>query len=195
MSVYLLEDEVGFDKTLVGFPSIDGCLAIVVKLEHGLYGFHVPPGHEARTSIMKTMIIENRCYGKKLALFGSCKWNNRYAGVPNKFLQWADEMKRIATLIGFEGTINGYDLTSEPSIPAVAAAVYVEFRYVRNEIEIFYNLMSILTQERNKDPTTLVLRVNRDASTSKPYLNKVTTKIAGAMIKVEQKGFYSFIAS
>ena len=40
MTIQLGERQVGFDAHKLGFPSVDGCMAIVVVLPEGLYGYH-----------------------------------------------------------------------------------------------------------------------------------------------------------
>ncbi|WP_145277611.1 hypothetical protein [Planctomycetes bacterium SV_7m_r] len=39
--IYLCEREIGSDNTEIGFPSIDGCRAIVLGTAGGLYGLHL----------------------------------------------------------------------------------------------------------------------------------------------------------
>ena len=39
--IYLCEREIGFDPVCIGFPSVDGCRAIVVVTAGGLFGYHL----------------------------------------------------------------------------------------------------------------------------------------------------------
>jgi hypothetical protein len=39
--IYLCEREIGFDAGEIGFPSIDGCRAIVMVTAGGLFGYHL----------------------------------------------------------------------------------------------------------------------------------------------------------
>jgi hypothetical protein len=49
MAKYLNEHQVGFDTTLVGFPNLGDCLAVVLQSTGGLFGFHITPGNQRQS--------------------------------------------------------------------------------------------------------------------------------------------------
>ena len=75
MPIFLAEDEIGFDSTLVGFPTLGGCMAVAMQSPHGLFGFHIPPAHESRSPKFAEFCSGHQQFGEAIHLYGSCKWN------------------------------------------------------------------------------------------------------------------------
>lgn len=201
MAIYLVEDEIGFDTGLIGYPSLGGCMAVALQTEHGLFGFHDPPGHTARTTKFDEFCRAHTQYGALLNLFGSCKWTDRYAG-GSAFTQWVAEMRDIAGKLNFTGVVSGLDITSAATGITNIGAAYVE--YVRSitsgAVQIKYAYMAGLDVKKEKDETSGIQKIHPDMSTQAPYLNKVTKDVTGAMGAVDDQttggktatGFYSF---
>lgn len=117
MPLYLVEEEVGFDQQLIGFPNLGGCMALVLLTDHGLYGFHITPGNARKSPVFQQFIQSKwpATTGIAKHLYGSCYWGNRYQGTingMNQKEQWKDEMKQIAQSIGFSGSASGYDTSA-----------------------------------------------------------------------------------
>lgn len=115
MAKFLVEDEVGFDLQHIGFPNLGGCMALVLLTDQGLYGFHITPGNSRKAPIFAQFIQNTGPGGNMRRLYGSCYFQNRYAGKINgmgSLDQWKDEMKNIANAIGFQGKVSGYDLST-----------------------------------------------------------------------------------
>ena len=150
MAKYLLEDEVGFDSDLIGFPRLGGCMAVVLQTDLTLYGFHITPGNTHKSAGFAQFIAANGPQGNAMHLYGSCFWNNRYMGGNGK-AQWRTEMTTIATALGYHGQATGFDTSSalshaDKTMSAMQTHIgsnYVEYRRVaaRNICQIFYKKM------------------------------------------------------
>jgi len=159
MAKYLVEDEVGFDSELIGFPKLGGCMAVVLQTDQGLYGFHITPGNARKSPGFALFIQNNGLHGNPVHLYGSCYWNNRYLhAFGSQKSQWEKEMKEIATAIGYHGPASGFDTSAAMSHADKAmnrttkthsGSNYVEYRRVAatNKCRIFYkkNIKMALT--------------------------------------------------
>lgn len=154
MATFLVEDEVGYHATRVGFPSLGGCMGCVLQTNNGLFGFHITPGNARKSAAFNTFVTGHSSYGPAVKLWGTCKWENRYfAGYTEKgkrdfgtpFIQWTTEMMEIAKALNYRGPIGGINMNAEGlSIPNNHAAAYCE--YVRNpstgKVKIGMSMMS-----------------------------------------------------
>ncbi|HEU4631451.1 MAG TPA: hypothetical protein VFS08_16985 [Gemmatimonadaceae bacterium] len=129
--LYLAEREVGFDLDAIGFPSIDGCHAVVLQTESGLYGFHNFGGSGTssfaeRSQAFATFVSQHFvAKGLPIHLYGTCFRNKRGYADPDKLKAWKEEMKAFAAALGYKGPVSGYnlDLTGYG-----AKSAYVEYR-------------------------------------------------------------------
>ncbi|MGY8797766.1 MAG: hypothetical protein ACKVG4_03165 [Longimicrobiales bacterium] len=193
MAIYLVEDEVGFDAGLVGFPALGGYMALVLQVKAGLFGSHIPPGHKERVNLF------DESYGPTKHIYGSCYWKNRYDGdvLGPKFLQWLTEMRYLAAQLRHQGPLSGFDTASALANISREDATYLEYRRdaTNDKSTIHYLKMSQGTTTRVADATTDVRKVHPGRGIITPYLNKVTTAVAptaGALTEVTaQFGFYS----
>jgi hypothetical protein len=177
LAVYLVEDEVGFDPNLVGFPSLGGCMAFAVQLEDGLWGFHIPPGHKERVSAFK-----EHCgpFVGIRRLFGSCYWANRYAGAEHPFMAWLDEMRYLASVLGFSGPMTGFNTSAIQTNIALADATYLEYRRnaITNSCSIHYAKMDYVTATKTTQEGTAVRRLAANGTASVPFKSRVVTAVA-----------------
>jgi hypothetical protein len=132
---YLSENEVGFDTTDLGFPSVSGCHAVVYVMSMGLFGLHNFGGAErdvwpGRSAVFANFVQNHDHYqGAGKLLYGVCYatgGNSRGYGdtLPKKV--WTEELVAFAQALGYRGDIYGYDLASRNSPPPA----YVDFRKV-----------------------------------------------------------------
>ena len=129
--LYLAEREVGFDLDTIGFPSIDGCHAVVLESGSGLYGFHNYGGSATssfaeRGQVFATFVNQHFVSkGVLTHLYGVCFRGKRGYAHSDKLKAWKEEMKAFAAALGYRGTVSGYnlDLTGFG-----AKSAYVEYR-------------------------------------------------------------------
>jgi hypothetical protein len=138
MDVYLNEHEVGFDASLVGFPSISGCHAIVLVTQKGMFGYHNAGGSAQaswplRAGGFAQFYQEHFLRGPGTRLYGVTYvgTNRGYGGVSAD--RWKGELLAFATALNFAGKIRGYNL----DLSGVPASAYVEFRRAGDKAEIY----------------------------------------------------------
>ena len=130
--MYLSENEVGFNTSDLGFPSISGCHAIVYVTTNGLFGLHNFGGADQvswpeRSAVLASFV--NGYAGGPGAgrlLYGVCYatgGNSRGYGVTSPKQVWTEELGAFAEALGYSGAIWGYDLASQ----GVPPSVYVLF--------------------------------------------------------------------
>jgi hypothetical protein len=131
--LHLGEREVGFDTAAIGFPSIDGCHAVVLCTSSGLYGFHNLGGSgvasfaERSQSFAAFVSQHFISRGTLHHLYGTCFRNKRGYADANKLAAWKDEMRAYATALGYTGPVSGFDLGR---MTYGARSAYVEYRKV-----------------------------------------------------------------
>jgi hypothetical protein len=133
--LYLSENEVGFDPTGLGFPSISGCHAVVYVMANGLFGLHNFGGAErdvwpGRSAVFANFVTNHAGYREpgKL-LYGVCYatgGNSRGYGDTAAKQVWTEELAAFAQALGYHGDICGYDLAYQNSPPPA----YVDFHKV-----------------------------------------------------------------
>jgi hypothetical protein len=162
--IFLKEHEFGFHPTVLGFPSIDACRAVVLQTANGLFGWHQAGG--AYADRLNT-------YGNKLASYiRAHRLGNSvgivlyvvthvgarggYGGTPGTVAgnaqQGREHLREIAAYaqaIGFTGTIRSYDL----SMRWPGGSCYVEFDVNGNGCDVFANAWHTMGNETaNFDP-------------------------------------------
>jgi hypothetical protein len=122
--VYLCEREMGFDAAAIGFPSVDGCRAIVLVTGGGLFGFHL---NGSLSQIKKNALahfVNGHAHGNpKRNLYVA----SRMGGNGLTQDKCYSEIKEVALAIGFDGSIHWADLTA-----IAAGSLYVVFDNVGN---------------------------------------------------------------
>lgn len=127
----LAEREVGFDPTSIGFPSIDGCHAVVLCTSSGLYGFHNLGGSGQSSFAERSQSFAafvNQYFitrGTVHHLYGTCFRDKRGYSGADKLAAWKEEMRAYATALGYSGPISGFDLER---MNYGAKSAYVEYR-------------------------------------------------------------------
>jgi hypothetical protein len=131
MPKYLNEHQVGFDTSVIGFPNLGDCLAVVLQTTGGLFGFHITPGNARQSGSFATFIQQKLGLGgvTTVQLYGSCHWGNRYkVGAAAK---WQTEMQEIASALGHVGPVSGFDSSTGRSRIAADETTYIEYRMDR----------------------------------------------------------------
>jgi hypothetical protein len=129
---FLMEHEVGFDSVELGFPSIQGCIAIVYQTNNGLFGYHSYGGSAAEKFKQRAPKFREfvdtaggpaggtRLYG--ITFVGN---NQRgYSGVARQ--TWLEELAEYASKLEYVGKISGYDLCK--TIKGTGKSAYVEYK-------------------------------------------------------------------
>ncbi len=116
---FLLEKETGYDNVEgVGFPSIQGCMAIGYQVSDGIFGFH-NAGHSATDKFdtrakkwADWVLAHPKGRNPGLALYGVtfARTNERGYSQP-PVGNWKAELKTFAARLGHTGPIFGYDLS------------------------------------------------------------------------------------
>jgi hypothetical protein len=137
MALYLNERELGFDNTTIGFPSIQGCMAIVYVTPNGLFGFHNYGGSAAVAWPARSGAFGQYFNAHFLRRAGTRLYGATYVAIRGydapAATNWTAELTAFATALGFAGKIRGYNLSGSPVPPSA----YVEFRKSGDKAEIW----------------------------------------------------------
>jgi hypothetical protein len=169
--IYLLERETGFgDNEGIGFPSIQGCLAIAYQTTTGIFGFHNAGNSGAdkfaeRSKKWRDWVVAHpNGNDPGVALYGVSfvRSNQRgYALGKSPVSSWKDEMKAFAHQLNFTGPILGSDLSGIFDRPVSAL---VEFRKESKGYGIY-------VREWYRDAKDGVKKGTYAASTTHAYLD------------------------
>lgn len=154
---FLMEHEVGFDDTELGFPSIQGCIAIVYQTHNGLYGYHSYGGSAAdkfkqRAPKFREFVDSAGGVGGGTRLYGiTFVGNNQrgYSGTPRT--TWLEELAEYADKLNYTGKITGYDLCK--TLKGSDKSAYVE--YVRNGSKCDVSVREWTHAERTSKPARM----------------------------------------
>jgi hypothetical protein len=138
---YLCENEVGFDSTMLGFPSIQGCQAIVYQTSAGIYGFHSFGGSDKnswqpRAMKLREFIESLGALTPATRLYG-CSFvsNNQRGYTGSSTAGWRQELVRYADMLGYHGKISGYDLSK--TLTGASDSAYVEYRINAKKCDVY----------------------------------------------------------
>lgn len=167
--VFLDERQVGFHTGILGFPSIDGCHALVLQTTAGLYGMHIVGGErgpkdadrgwETRAEGFANFVRDHFLTSEPVHLFGTCFRTTKRGYEDPQLDNWKKEMKAHAKALGYRGPISGFDLAKAQNWPNNDSA-YVEYRKVFDKCYIAYKPW----HQMNKTPGTsggILDKVNR----------------------------------
>lgn len=194
---YLMEHEMAFDAAALGFPSIQGCLAVVYQTTTGLYGFHVAGGSADTDWPLNAAVfaqfvgahggaglVGTRLYGASFV--GN---NQRGYGGGNAKKKWKDELVTFASALAYTGRISGYDLAKSYTGNASA---YVEYRATGSKCELHIRQWSNAEHPpRIANPDRLAHRAKTKTYGMAPTLvdlqNTVSGVAAGALTHVHKE--------
>ena len=146
--IYLSENQYGFSRTRLGFPSISGCRAIVYQTSRGLFGFHQASGafsdNFARFGKKFAGFVSGHSQGAghdrtphsglnmyvaaKVGMGGSYSFGKEVS-------EHLAEIKAFASALRFPGQVSSYNLSTNWSGPGV----YVEVKVTAGVCEMFAN--------------------------------------------------------
>jgi hypothetical protein len=181
------EREVCFDPKELGFPSIQGCQAIVYVTTSGLFGFHNLGGERpdvwpALTAAFGAFVRGNvnRGAGGKM-LYGVCYPYSVRGYTGDQKAQWLAELKAFASAVDYNGEIWGYDLANAQ----IAPSAYVNFSHVQGKCVIQARkwVDHEETKSANTDPTN-----HKTTTPASPIYNikdpaKVVTSVGTTPLK------------
>jgi hypothetical protein len=130
-----MEREVGYDDVEgLGFPSIEGCMAIVYQVSTGIFGLH-NYGNSANAQFdprAKKWSDWVKAHPSGLnpgvALYGVTFARNNARGYSQPWVSnWKAELKTFAARLGHSGPIFGYDLSLHFKDRTPPPSAYVEF--------------------------------------------------------------------
>jgi len=156
--IFLKEHEFGFHPTVLGFPSIDACRAVVVQTANGLFGWHQASGayadrfntygnkfgsyirgHRLASSVGLTMYVVTHV-GVRGGYGGA---PGTAAGNAQQGREHLAEIAAYAQAIGFKGTLRSYDLSTRwPT-----GSCYVEFNVNGNGCDVYANAWHTMGNE------------------------------------------------
>jgi len=179
MAVYLREDEVGHDPNLIGFPTLGSCMGLAVVTDNGLYGFHMPPGHEDRIGAFSAIYAGN----SPEILLSCCRFSHRYKGA-NPFFKWLQEIKIFGRAIGYKGLVEGVNLSTllgsaNGYIEDKTESAYCQYTLASDgTVSVGASLTSNVTATKTVDLNTPIRRVASSGQSSVPYKSNVITGVA-----------------
>ena len=175
--IYLDERQVGYDGLAIGFPSIDGCHALALQTDTGLFGFHIVGGERkedfsSRTQAFATYVTGHHAPGKFLHLYGTCFRTTKRGYTGNQLDGWKKEMKAYAKALKFKGPVSGYNLSTQHGWPEGASA-YVEYRRVFSEVQVICKPWTEVTKTTT-EAANLSAMVNRRTTGTDGSVNSIT---------------------
>jgi hypothetical protein len=176
--IYLSELEVGYDPELIGFPSIDACMAIVYVTDRGLFGFHNFGGDTREKWRLRANkfreFVGNHDYASRAGrrLYGATYLGSR--GYTNPQEDWKAELKTFASALGFSGKIRGFNLGQTD----IKKGAYVEFRKIGEKCTVYVDCWDGLNGERGN------VRWSKGKNEN-PLDHKIMATRAGGVITVE----------
>jgi hypothetical protein len=158
MIVQLGERQAGFHTRKLGFPSIDGCMAIVVVLPEGLYGYH-SFGGERSTDWPRIIprfkdFIEGKGGNLKNAtrLYGVTHVGRRGWSLGVRKDRWKEELAAYATGLPLTCRTSGYDLDDgvTAGFHSKGKSAYVEFEKFGDKCDVSVQTWETVTYTQLK---------------------------------------------
>jgi len=98
--IYLCEREMGFDAAAVGFPSVEGCRAVVVVTAGGLFGFHLNGTLSAAKRAAFVAFVTQHVHGVVIRRIYAAS-----AGVGQEMAHAQQELRVLAGDLNYAGSI------------------------------------------------------------------------------------------
>lgn len=143
MPLFLAEHEVGFDPRIIGFPSIQGCMAIVLVCETGVFGYHNPPtnpiANESRAKYFAEFYNQHNQCSPITRMYGITHRAVRGYGPGEEKRGVRRELKMFARQLGYSGKIRSCNLDPHTIANARGGrSAYVEVRKAATKGEIHF---------------------------------------------------------
>jgi hypothetical protein len=176
--IFLDERQVGYHSAVLGFPSIDGCHAVVLQTTEGLFGMHIVGGERApegadtgwdsRAKAFATYVRDHLSRGKAVHLYGTCFRTSKRGYKDPKDDNWKKEMQAHAKALKYKGAVSGVDLSKVANWPNNDSA-YVEYRRVFDKCYIGYK------------PWHDYMKTSGNADAIRDKVNRKTTSTTGGV--------------
>lgn len=147
--ILLDEWHVGFDPSVLAFPSIFGCHAVALLTKQGLYGVHNFGGaetekHKDRSDGFAAFVKPHNRFvaADMLHLYGTCFRTTQRGYGTDQEAKWKQEMKAFAKALKYHGPVSGFNLDTvvgwprKPGSPTDPDSAYVEYRKIFDECYI-----------------------------------------------------------
>lgn len=178
---YLMENEMAFDDMCIGFPSIQGCHAIVFQASTGLYGYHNAGGSADADFSVRAQLFSRFVNGHGGGVTGTrlygCSFieNNQrgYSGDTAK--KWKEELVAFASALRFTGKISGYDLSKSYDNTTSA---YVEYRAHGDKCDLLVRSFDRTNEHPHRIPNQHRLDYKaKSGHRTAPFLADLTTVV------------------
>ncbi|GAA5165750.1 hypothetical protein [Viridibacterium curvum] len=142
---YLCERQIGYSTSLLGFPNLADCMALVLQNDGGLFGMHLIGGDQGGKKFAEWI-------GQHSGFIQDPKWNAMYvAGFFAKRYgtgqdgDLSSEVAALAKALGYRGDVLCYD-TVESGLPtSTTDSIYVHFqRTGATSVQVHYKRSSKL---------------------------------------------------
>ena len=155
---FVPENELAFDASALGFPSIFGCQAICLQTSRGLYGFHdlksAPRGDldslgvsTAKLSVFADW-VRAQLHGTETltALYGVINRGQQYSPTTSGNADWRGVLLALAGALGFAGDVYGARINSHVEKDG---SVYVQFDLNGGVMSVGYKRWSKLKSDND----------------------------------------------
>lgn len=153
------ENQMAYDATALGFPSILGCQAICLQTSRGLYGFHDLKTSEKTLNIGGSLTAQqagdakltefaNWVNGKLrqnetvTALYGVINRGEQYIPSPSGNADWKSVLLGLANALNFNGPVYGARINSHVEKKGAERSVYVQFDQAGGVVSVGYKRWS-----------------------------------------------------
>lgn len=162
---FLGENEFGFSPTVLGFPSISGCRAVVYQTANGLFGFHQASGAHpdkfARFGAKFARFVSDHPQGGDgggLNFYIAAKQTagGSYSTGAKGMQEHLSEIQAFTSALNFKGTARSYNLSARWAHPGV----YVEVTAVGGSCKMQGNAWGEHHDITHKGPVPALERAN-----------------------------------
>lgn len=132
--LHLYNNQVGYDRTALGFPSVMGCNAIVYQTPQAIFGLHNYGGTEKSSLVPRADAFRRYVQSTNIAHEGTGKHlysvihgEHRYYDKDKYNAEWEDELKAIAQALKHRGPIHLVRVVKHISASTVKDGLYIQF--------------------------------------------------------------------
>jgi hypothetical protein len=151
---YLMEHEAGFDAQSLGYPSVQGCHAICLVAQEGMFGLHNyggsdPARFQDRATRFRNFVLANtgNAMPNVWHLYGASFVGNNQRGYPGPAApaaRWRQELEAFAAQFNYAGPISGCDLAAW--LPGANVSAYVEYNLLGQGCSISIKAWDVVNQ-------------------------------------------------
>lgn len=155
---YIPEDQMAFDASKLGFPSVYGCQAICVHSSRGLYGFHdlktgsklhmtATQAGDAKLSVFGAWVLRQMQSSENLiAVYGVINRGQQYSADTTGNAEWSAVLTSLSQAMNFTGNVYGARIDSHVSKKDSA---YIEYSLAGNYVTVGFKRWSKMESDHN----------------------------------------------